>query len=425
MRVTNSMVGRRYVNNLQTNFFRKNQTEQRVLTMRKFHRASQDPTEAVKALRNRKAMSEIETYQKNLSNAAGIYEAAEESVRGVSSIMQKLHEKLVAAANGTYALDPDKQIFALEVDELASQMLRLMNLVVADRNIFGGVNNTDTAFQFADRMEVNATGDLVPVICPVSGAPVRDVLYNGVPVNAHSNPADFPDGRSAFMDAGLGMDWLNPYTIDPQTAIPVTFNGAKILGSGTNSSVRFGDLTVPGNTGPYTIELTYRGRDPQNITFSNLEELKSRLPSGVTAFSTNGQISIHSVNPEHSLEVTSGDIEILEGYPNNIIQLTLDAANAVRRGTNEEIMLYAEMLFVAGSSLSFAIASIGSEQSFIEFNQERLTNNMFTLQQRENDLEFVDLGEETTRWKMLEMIYNATLQMSVSVTPMSIFNFMK
>ncbi|MCL2071825.1 MAG: flagellar hook protein, partial [Oscillospiraceae bacterium] len=82
-------------------------------------------------------------------------------------------------------------------------------------------------------------------------------------------------------------------------------------------------------------------------------------------------------------------------------------------------------IFAAGSSLSLAIASIGTEQSFIEFNQERLINNMFTLQQRENELEYADMGEEMTTQKILEMIYNATLQMSATTIPMSIFNFMR
>jgi flagellin-like hook-associated protein FlgL len=112
-------------------------------------------------------------------------------------------------------------------------------------------------------------------------------------------------------------------------------------------------------------------------------------------------------------------------HSNNLIQLTLDAANSLREGNSAMTSVFADLVFESQSFISTSIARIGSAQAFIEFNQERVVNLAYNLAERQNTLEFIDMGEETTRWKMLEMIYNATLQMSASTVPMSIFSFIR
>jgi len=426
MRVTGSMAARRYTHHVQTNFLRKNQAEGRVLTGRKFTRASQSPTEAVRALRVRKAMSEIETYQKNLTTAEGIYEAAEGAVRGVSVLLQDLQEELIKGAHGTYSMS-DKQIIGQRVELIANQMMQLMNLIVADRRVFGGVGNSEQPFQ-------------------IQG---NTVLYNGVPVNDFTDHTMFPNSSVSYLDAGLGLRFLDDYTIDPQTAIPITFNGAEALGSGTADrpprSFTGTTLTFTPSaalpTGTNNFNITVNGAaHAVTITTNNAATPPTHsitsptgLPVTLVRNDDDGTVSIVPNSSSVTLSSTEGGLtsatETVEfpggNFPINVIQLTLDAAAAVKSGDERLTALYADLIFESMSFISLSIAGIGSQTAFIEFNQERLTNNMFTLKDQENELEFVCLGQASTEWKMLEMIYNATLQMSVSVIPMSIFNFMK
>jgi flagellin-like hook-associated protein FlgL len=438
MRITNNTAMRRYVNNLQSNFFKKNQAENKIIANRKFTRASQSPLEAAKALKVRKAISETETYQKNLETARGIYDVAEGAIMQVSSIMQTLQEKLVAGAHGTFVTNPDKQIIAQEIESMAHQMVKLMNLVAADRRIFGGVSNSD----------------LQPY-------EIRDgvVLFNGVPVNEHNDPSLFPFAQTSFLDAGLGLSWLDDYTIDPQSAIPVTFNGAALLGSGmttrpastlmttaldinvtsagvtalpappaTATSWTF-DANVGGTVTPIRVRLD-SATDPSNPRY--VLDPPVRGVALADADVSAGTFSLYTTNSSVSLSsaVAAGTrtfvTEIPQGdFPVNIIQLTLDAARAVRTGNHYAVSPYLDLMYESGSFLSLSIADIGSTQKFIEFNQERLRNNMLSLMERENLLEYPDMGEEITKQKVLEMIYNATLQMSAQTIPMSIFNFMR
>ncbi|MCL1903085.1 MAG: hypothetical protein FWF94_01540 [Oscillospiraceae bacterium] len=437
MRITNSEVLRKYVSGLHMNYRKQSDSQNRVISQRKFSRASQSPMEAAKALRNRKAIKEVETYQKNLETAAGIYASAEEAVMGVSSVLQTLQEKLIAGAHGTFNVPTDKQIIAEEIDKLAEQMVQLMNLIVADRRIFGGVNNETQAYKIENGR----------------------VFFNGVDVNLYSDPTQFPYGGASYIDAGLGMTFLDEYTIDPQSAIAVTFNGAKILGCGmdevepkttnvqtlTLSSLNAATVAAPTNDfsirlnggTPQTLSIAYdTSKVPHAITTSG-----ALASSVVVVDNKDGTFSIQPRNSTDSISIDTAPASVPAGitvtsdtvtrdlpggnFPKNIIQLTLDAANSVRAGTDDLTALYADMVFAAGSAVSLSIASIGADSAFIEFNQERLTNNMFSLLQRENELEYIDIGEELIKQKVLEMIYNATLQMSASTIPMSIFNFMR
>jgi flagellin-like hook-associated protein FlgL len=309
-------------------------------------------------------MSEVDTYRANLDTATGIYDVAESTIRQVSGILQTLQERLIQASTDTYD-DSDLRIIALEIDSLADQMLRLMNVSVAGRQIFGGVNNGIPT----NPLHNGQAFQIIDVTAP-DGSTSRQVLYNGVPVNSSSNHTTFPDSRTSFLDVGLGLRWLDDNTINPQTAIAVTFNGAQVMGSGVSVTTR---TTVIGD-GP----------------------------------------------PNHFPDFV---------HSNNLIQLTLDAAVSVRERGNgipsSMTAVFADLMFEAQESLSLSIARIGSEAAFIEFNQDRLMNLDFNLKERQNTLEFIDMGEETTRWKMLEMIYNATLQMSASTVPMSIFSFIR
>ena len=112
-------------------------------------------------------------------------------------------------------------------------------------------------------------------------------------------------------------------------------------------------------------------------------------------------------------------------YSNNYIQLTLDAARALRNGDIEYANGCIDRLVSANESLLAEIANIGCNEDFCDFNLERLTSRDENLAERQNELEITDPEYQITLWKTYEAYYNACLQMSASVVPNSIFNYMK
>ena len=112
-------------------------------------------------------------------------------------------------------------------------------------------------------------------------------------------------------------------------------------------------------------------------------------------------------------------------YSNNYIQLTLDAARALRNGDIEYANGCIDRIVSANENLLVEIADLGCNEEFISFNLDRITTREENLQERQVDLEATDAKSEITLWKTYEAMYNACLQMSSSVVPNSIFNSIK
>ncbi len=112
-------------------------------------------------------------------------------------------------------------------------------------------------------------------------------------------------------------------------------------------------------------------------------------------------------------------------YSNNYIQLTLDAARALREGDIDYANGCIDKIVSANEHLLVQIADLGCNEDFIDFNLEKFTTRELNLSERQNDLEITNLEEEITLWKTYEALYNACLQMSSSVIPNSIFNYIR
>ena len=434
MRIAGSTISRNYLKHLERNMSTKYDSEMKISSYRQFQKASECPAQAATAMRVRKAISNINNYQDNLKTAKNIYSNAESSIMNISELIQTSYEKLIEAANGTR--DEDQMgILAQTLESNADEIVRLMNLTVADRKIFGGVNNDTNCYAIDPK--------------------TKTVTYNGTDIGRFQNPNNFPSSETAYSDIGLGMTLLPDGTVDPQSALPMTMNGAKILGCGkSNATVsidlekiedgkqyRF-DITLDSIGTPKTYEgITFTGKATPEETVAAINEallnasggddsivmrdsgiMDTTMPAGMLP-----HITIINANEDADGDGNDdyGDLDITNtSYSNNVVQVILDAAAAIRRGNGDEIARFADRVYASQTNVSLAIADIGNVEEFIDFNTTRLTNNLYSLQERQNDLEATDLTSESTNWKVLDAIYNATLQMSASVVPDSIFKFL-
>lgn len=425
MRVANQTVSRNYLKHLETNYSNVYKSQNKIDSTHQYEFGSENPINAAGELRVRKAIANLENYQYNLKTADSIYSAAESSVMAISEIIQTTYEKCIEAANGTsddvHTHAPDQlEMIAVNVEAYADEIARLMNLTVADRRIFGGINNDCKAFAIEDGR----------------------VIYNGVDVDTYNDPTLFPNSRESYADIGLGMMLNEDGRVDEQSAIALTFNGMDVTGCGKKETSPYINLDsiITGNT--YTFKLRVGSDIEKDITFTgaatNDDNVDAINKAIADAFDGNESIKIlkHGliVNNLNSDSVNISDrtagankLEVEnkgDAYSNNIIQSILDAAKIIRTGNGEEIARYADHIYSLQTKVSLTLANIGTQTKFIEFNQTRITNNMTTLQERENDLYGTDFAAESTNLKNYDAIYSATLQMSAMVVPQSIFDFM-
>lgn len=422
MRIATQTVTRNYLKRLENNFSNKYNSEKKVSSYRQFDEASEMPAQAATAMRVRKAIANLNTYQENLKTADTIYSSAESSVIEISEIIQITYEKCIEAANGT-SLDvhthaPDQmEMIAQNIDAYADEIHRLMNLTVADRRIFGGVNNDEKAFAIKDGR----------------------VYYNGVDVDTFNVANLFPNSQVSYCDIGLGMTLDKNGRVDEQSALPVTFNGCDVIGCGKEDKSIFLDFDSITDGQAYTFDL-YLGEQKYSINFTGTDNatnnrsaintaIKNVLGHDNVSFLEHGLL-VNNLNDEDAVIVdtnpTGGKLGIEEkgsAYSNNIIQSILDAAKMIREGNGAEIAKYADHIYSLQTKVSLTLAKIGNQTKFIEFNQTRLTNNLQNLTQRQNDLESTNLPAEITNRDMLDSIYTATLQMGATIIPQSIFDF--
>lgn len=425
MRVANQTVSRNYLKHLETNYSNVYKSQNKIDSTHQYEYGSENPINAAGELRVRKAIANLENYQYNLRTADSIYSAAESSVTAISEIIQTTYEKCIEAANGTsdevHTHAPDQlDMIAMNVEAYADEIARLMNLVVADRRIFGGVNNDCKAFAIEDGR----------------------VIYNGVDVDTYSDPTLFPNSRESYADIGLGMMLNEEGRVDEQSALALTFNGMDVIGCGKKETSPYIDLDSINDGTTYTFQLNVGSKIEKTVTFTGTatkeDNIKAINDAIAAEFDGNDSIKIY----EHGLIVNGLNSEAISitdrttgtdklgvenrgaAYSNNIIQSILDAAQIIRTGDGDEIAKYADHIFSLQTKVSLTLAKIGTQTKFIEFNQTRITNNMTTLQERENDLYGTDFAAESTNLKNYDAIYSATLQMSAMVIPQSIFNFM-
>ena len=426
MRIATNRASSNYLKRLENNYSQKYNSELKISSGRQFQYASEMPAEAASAMRVRKAIANLNNYQENLKTAKAIYDAGESSVMSISELIQSTYEKCIEAANGTHTQD-QMEILANEIETFADEMCRLMNLTVADRRIFGGTNNNEKAFA------IEGSGD------------GKYVTYNGVPVNQYNDPSMFPYGQSSFTDVGLGMQLGADGRVDEQSALKVTFNGMEVLGCGIASTTGYVEYDSIQDDRSYEFELTIGTQTykiPFNVPAGATTDAEKRdiintaindvlttngYPADRIYLSENG-VFINQLNAE-SISVRStgnNDFTLVNrpyGYSNNVIQNILDAAKCIRTMDGDEIARFADQVYSLQTTVSLALADFGHNTQFIEFNQSRITNNLYSLTERQKDLEATELESESTSWKLLDSIFSASLQMTSQAVPQSIFDF--
>ncbi len=339
MRVTNNITTGQFLRNNRRTLTSMLRSQNRITTQRKFNRVSEDSVNGSKAMTIRRQLRDLDIYEDNLSTSKEIFAAAESNLYTVAhDVYINLEEKLVTAVNSTYdAFDLD--VIAVEVDQLAEQMVNTMNVDFAERQLFGGTSNGKTPFAIIEESTVDAEGNTVMK---------KFVTYNGVKMNDLNDPDAFPGSDPIYVDIGLGIKYNDNYEVDPQTALDISLNGAEILGCGMDE------------------------------------------------------------NNEYSL---------------NLIQLTLDAAEAMRNNDRGTVNAIIDRANTANNHILTQIAKLGTKQNSIDFQLSKTEEYRFNLKERQNLVEGTDMEEEIINYEAVMAAYDASLQIGAQLLPKSIFDF--
>ena len=178
--------------------------------------------------------------------------------------------------------------------------------------------------------------------------------------------------------------------------------------------------------------INFVGGSDAEATMNNIQSALTKAygtGAGGLTVDEDGVITAKNGNPVSVMTMQQvkddGPVKREAIYSDNYLQLALDAARALRAGDIGYANGCIDRIVSASEHLLVQIAELGSNEDFIEFNTNKLITREYNLYERQNDLEITDAEKEITLWKTYEALYNACLQMSSSVIPNSIFNYIR
>ncbi|MGG3841792.1 flagellar hook-associated protein FlgL [Anoxybacillus kestanbolensis] len=137
MRVTQMMLANNTLRNVSKSYDKLGTYQQQLATGKKIHRPSEDPVVAMKGMHYRTSLTEIEQFQRNLSEAYTWMENSESALNHTTNVLQRARELVVQAKNGTLGQE-DRQAIAREIEQLKKDLVQVANTKVAGKYIFNG-----------------------------------------------------------------------------------------------------------------------------------------------------------------------------------------------------------------------------------------------------------------------------------------------
>lgn len=138
MRVTNSMISRNSMTNINNNKVNVDTLNTQMTTQKKIIRPSDDPIIAVRALRLRSNLSELnQYYERNIPDAKSWFEVTEGALKNMEEILRNVYEKCVDGSTDVKTQE-DRAAILKDMQSLRKQVYAEGNTDCAGRNVFTG-----------------------------------------------------------------------------------------------------------------------------------------------------------------------------------------------------------------------------------------------------------------------------------------------
>ncbi|OHW61966.1 flagellar hook-associated protein 3 [Andreesenia angusta] len=171
MRITNGMMSKNLLNNLQLNMKRMSRLNEQAASGKLFDRPSDAPVAMAKSLKLYTDVSRVNQYERNLRDAQSWLHSTEDALHEVGEILHRARELAVDMANGTKT-ESDTQKAAEEIKQLKDQLIKLANTTHAGRSIFTGFQTDKKLLNDDGTYDINLGKD-------ASGALINEVsVYN-------------------------------------------------------------------------------------------------------------------------------------------------------------------------------------------------------------------------------------------------------
>ncbi|AEH51145.1 flagellar hook-associated protein FlgL [Pseudothermotoga thermarum] len=137
MRVTDRMISDRVLANIQSSISRIAKLHDQLSSGLAVRYPSDDAIVATRSSNLESRLREIEQYKRNLNQMQSIVNAYDSTLQEISTILVRIRELSVQAANGTLSPD-DRKVIAEELKQIKQHLIQVANTQVGNDYIFAG-----------------------------------------------------------------------------------------------------------------------------------------------------------------------------------------------------------------------------------------------------------------------------------------------
>lgn len=307
IRVTNSMVTRNAMSNINANKSSLSALNTQMTTHKKIARPSDDPIIAIRALRLRNNLNEInQYYERNIPDASSWLELTNDALNSIKGVMQTMYEKCEQGANGENTTE-DRQIILKELQNLSTQIYAEANADYAGRTLLSGYytnknvvfpsDNEDAHYQISETLSASDISKLTYITNKFKFDPTNPTVQN-----ASTMPSDCEVNRIR-----LAYDSLN---YNAGANMKLEYRKVATGCSATRSS----DGTATISPRGYAIKTTSNADGTKDVVVNGDQKFKIDKTGRVIADPSNndGRISI-KYNSNGNIEATFLDSYLPEG----------------------------------------------------------------------------------------------------------------
>lgn len=147
MRITNKIMQRNNLSNINTNKVYQDKLSTQMSTQKKVNRPSDDPVVSIRALRLRSNVTEVtQYYSKNIPDAESWLDVTEDALKNLTEIITSMIKQSTKGSNGDLKAE-DRQIILEQLKALGDEVYSTGDADYAGRYVFTGYR-TDTSLSF-------------------------------------------------------------------------------------------------------------------------------------------------------------------------------------------------------------------------------------------------------------------------------------
>ncbi|BCK01233.1 flagellar hook-associated protein FlgL [Anaerocolumna chitinilytica] len=488
MRITNKMMTNNLMSNINKNKNLMNKLDEQYSTGKKIQRPSEDPIVAVRALKLRTNLSELnQYYEKNIPDAKSWMDVTEEALKNMNDIVSKINSSCVQGASDSLTAS-DRSSIEETLSEMKKQIYQEGNANYAGRYVFTGykTNSTlsfeqDTSISYT--ITENLTGENLDAITKVSygvgGSPDTNAPST---INTHRLRLSYENLDSA-VDASGNPNVTISYV--DKNGTPGTIAAGNIqLASLSNTSIdpyspAAGKVNYIPETGELilsdTVYASLQGAKEINVTYGkNQFETGDLKPenyfnckdntNNITYTVSDQQIQ-YEINFNQSLTVNTqarnafdqgigrdideimyavNDVESVENKiaevkknleDKSLTQTQIDQLNKTLTNLQTEFKLKTDVMQdkfnkgILGSKnaqdkLNTAVADLGTRSVRLDMTEDRLSSQQTDFEDLMSNNEDADIAETYIKLNSAQMIYNASLNATGKTVKTNLLDFL-